>query len=383
MLVDGRLADFLLDLKRRGPCDSASFRSQVDREESERLYRFLYDRLPPDFFEGVGDAPPGKGPNPFLLAFSILPEKWVRRFAISLKCLHSPWIVVCATLSFIASCISLSYALAHRPAIPTPASWIVYALCIAVSGLFHELGHASALKRAGKEPGPIGVGIYLFIPVFYADVSAAWPLSARRRIWIDIGGVYFQSILVSAAMLLYFVTESSIMLWFAATTIAVMIVSANPFLKMDGYWAIVDSTGIANLHARATEATLALLSGRRPDLSDLKATQKYFLWGYAFATAAYFGVLAAGSALVVVGASHVIIADAVRLYNAFAFGSPHGVDAVLGAVRRRSLAPSGYSVFLLGSFCLLLIKSARMMRYYRQRSRRLHAKSLVKGGSFA
>ena len=42
----------------------------------------------------------------------------------------------------------------------------------------------------------MGVGLYLFRPVFYTDLSNAWKLNRKKRIVTDLGGIYFQVIMI-------------------------------------------------------------------------------------------------------------------------------------------------------------------------------------------
>ena len=66
--------------------------------------------------------------------------------------------------------------------------------------LVHELGHASAAHRYKVCPKSIGFGWYIFFPVLYTDVTSAWLANRTQRVIIDIGGFYFQTILMLIAV---------------------------------------------------------------------------------------------------------------------------------------------------------------------------------------
>lgn len=54
-------------------------------------------------------------------------------------------------------------------------------LLVTISDVFHELGHASATSYFGANHGGVGMGFYLFMPVFFADVSDIWRLKKNKE----------------------------------------------------------------------------------------------------------------------------------------------------------------------------------------------------------
>lgn len=73
-----------------------------------------------------------------------------------------------------------------------PMSLLVVAFTSALGTFCHEFGHAAALVRHGGKKPEIGVGVYVIFPVMHTDVSEAWRLSRKKRIQIDVSGIYFQ-----------------------------------------------------------------------------------------------------------------------------------------------------------------------------------------------
>lgn len=121
-------------------------------------------------------------------------------------------------------------------------SFAIYILSI----IIHELGHASALFAEGKDPGPIGVGLYFLLPAFYVDVTNAWTLQRSGRIKVDLGGCYFQAIFLAATLLLSVISNSPsglVASWYIAITIFINMI---PALKLDGSWALSDYLGVTN-----------------------------------------------------------------------------------------------------------------------------------------
>lgn len=129
-----------------------------------------------------------------------------------------------------------------------------------ITVIFHELGHLAACQRADCPHGPLGVGLYFMMPVFYVDVTAAWRLNRYQRALVDAGGLYMQLLFVPVALFLFWATGDQTYLTLIALIDLVLISNLVPFMKLDGYWLLADLTGVPNLHTRAGEAFLNLLS---------------------------------------------------------------------------------------------------------------------------
>ncbi|MBT9395465.1 hypothetical protein KLP40_20035 [Hymenobacter sp. NST-14] len=132
-------------------------------------------------------------------------------------------------------------------------SYIFFALV----GLFHELGHAATAARFGIAPKEVGFGFYLVLPVLYTDVSKVWLLDKRKRILVNLAGIYFQlliNILLSVAYLisLHWNTSATyLIISFFLTNATLALYSLNPFFRNDGYWVCSDYFGVPNLSAAA------------------------------------------------------------------------------------------------------------------------------------
>lgn len=124
-----------------------------------------------------------------------------------------------------------------------------YYLIIMVGlSLVHELGHVIASSRVSDKKTGVFFGFYGFIPVFYTDVSHIWTGTKIQRIIVTLGG-YGLQILVSTGILVYgyqYGNTSYIGIGILSFLSAVYGI-AVPFGRSDGYWLIVDVTGIKNM----------------------------------------------------------------------------------------------------------------------------------------
>ncbi len=124
-------------------------------------------------------------------------------------------------------------------------------LLVLLTICMHELGHATACRRFDCEHGEVGFCLYLTLPALYVDLSACWRLTRRQRALIDVGGVYFQLISTLPLFLLFEVTKKPSYAAAVYTIDLMVLLAMNPLGKFDGYWLLVDASGLANLQRRA------------------------------------------------------------------------------------------------------------------------------------
>lgn len=126
-------------------------------------------------------------------------------------------------------------------------------LLFLTSSLFHELGHATACGHYSAEQRGIGFGLYLHFPAFYTDVSDIWKLPRKQRIVVNFAGVYFQLLFLLPLIVIFLLTQNSLLKYLILTINFNFIFTLNPFFKFDGYWIMTDVLGIPNLRARSNQ----------------------------------------------------------------------------------------------------------------------------------
>ena len=92
-----------------------------------------------------------------------------------------------------------------------------------LSAGFHEFGHAAAARYGGSTPGAMGIGIYLFWPAFYTDVTDSYRLGRAGRVRTDLGGLYFNALVVLASFGVWWLTGWHAVLLIVATQILQMV----------------------------------------------------------------------------------------------------------------------------------------------------------------
>ncbi|HTU39481.1 MAG TPA: LysM peptidoglycan-binding domain-containing protein [Acidimicrobiales bacterium] len=145
-----------------------------------------------------------------------------------------------------------------------PALFLLVTGLFLFSGFFHELGHAAGTRYGGASPGVMGLGIYLAFPAFYTDLTDSYRLNRRGRLRSDLGGVYFNAVLVVIALGVYLPTRFSPLLVFIVLSQAAALYQFLPFIRLDGYYIMSDLIGVPNLFAFVGPALTSLI--RRHDL---------------------------------------------------------------------------------------------------------------------
>ena len=126
-------------------------------------------------------------------------------------------------------------------------------LLIFLGLVFHEFGHAAAAYRYGCRKVSLGVCGYICFLVFYADLTETWRLDRKERIVVDLSGSYFQSIISSIYLALFFLSDIQPFLSAFLLLSLYTLYNMNPFFRMDGYWLASDILDIENLREKSGE----------------------------------------------------------------------------------------------------------------------------------
>jgi len=102
----------------------------------------------------------------------------------------------------------------------------------------------------------MGFLLIFFQPALYCDISDAWMLDRRSRLWSIAGGLWVQLAAWSAAVFVWRVTAPETLVHAAALLVVAVagvggLMNIIPFIKLDGYFFLSDWLEIPNLRPRS------------------------------------------------------------------------------------------------------------------------------------
>jgi putative peptide zinc metalloprotease protein len=120
----------------------------------------------------------------------------------------------------------------------------------------HEFGHGLTLKHFGGKVEEMGFMLLYFFPAFYCNVSDAWMLKKRERLWVTLAGGYIQIFLWALATIAWRLLApetlaSRICIIAVAVTGIQTLLNFNPLIRLDGYYLLSDYIEIPNLRSKA------------------------------------------------------------------------------------------------------------------------------------
>jgi putative peptide zinc metalloprotease protein len=153
---------------------------------------------------------------------------------------------------------------------------ILFYLAMNISTVLHEIGHASAMKSRNLNHGVVGAGIYLFMLVFYTDVSRVWRLKRKDRLVVNFGGIYFELLWTMILLMLYFVFHHTLFLLIIFFIHMRIVWNLIPFFRTDGYWIFSDLTGVTNL--RKISSSILLILAKKLFVSSTRLPREFTVY---------------------------------------------------------------------------------------------------------
>lgn len=210
-----------------------------------------------------------------------------------------------------------------------PGNLVLLWLLFPVLKLLHEFGHAFAVKAFGGEVHEMGIMILVLTPVPYVEASASWAFRSKwQRVFVGAAGMAVEVFIASFALFLWLNVEPGVVRALAYNTILIagistVLFNANPLLRFDGYYMLMDYLEIPNLRPRATTYLIYLceryLFGRR-DAQVPIATAGERVWFVVFSVASFiYRLLVIFAILLLLGQISVMLGIIFAASTAFAW----------------------------------------------------------------
>jgi putative peptide zinc metalloprotease protein len=242
--------------------------------EAEDVEMLVNEKLRP---LGILAAPDGSSPqvqkaDPFLglkLKTALVPTGVVRAITTVLRPLFWPPVILGVLAALVAFDVWFFFdhgvAQSMRQLLYQPLFLLMLFALVVFTAAFHEAGHATACRYGGAEPGVMGAGIYIVWPAFYTDVTDSYRLGKGGRLRTDLGGVYFNAILILVLGGVYFLTGLEALLIPVLVAHMDIFRQLLPLLRLDGYHVLADLTGVPDLFARIKPILVSLIPGKGGD----------------------------------------------------------------------------------------------------------------------
>lgn len=158
--------------------------------------------------------------------------------------------------------------------------WLLFALYLTI--FVHELSHAATLVAYGGVSRRVGFMLFYLVPAFFCDVSEAWNLRPAERAKVALAGIAAQGNLGAiAGVSAFFLPRelATLAATFSLLCILYGVLNLIPFVKLDGYIALVGYLDTPNLRANCMKefqdwATGLLFHTRTYAAAELAAPHK-------------------------------------------------------------------------------------------------------------
>ena len=156
---------------------------------------------------------------------------------------------------------------AMTPSIVTQLGWLWLVATWAVLKVIHETAHGVVCRKYGGVVREAGVALILFIPLPYVDVTSSWRFGSKwQRIATSAAGMWAELVVGALAAIVWSRTEPGLIHQQAhavviSATLVTLLFNANPLMRFDGYYILVDLLGMPNLSTHGAQAIRQL--GRR------------------------------------------------------------------------------------------------------------------------
>jgi len=123
----------------------------------------------------------------------------------------------------------------------------------------HEFGHGLSCKNYGGEVHELGIMFLVFFPFLYCNITDSWTFPDKvQRLLVTSGGIMAELLLAALAAVLWYFTEQPGFIHALAfnlvivCSISTILFNANPLLRFDGYYMLMDIIEVPNLRQRAS-----------------------------------------------------------------------------------------------------------------------------------
>ncbi|WP_051865953.1 daptide biosynthesis intramembrane metalloprotease [Streptomyces griseus] len=202
---------------------------------------------------------------PLTVQFTLVrPERMLSRFRpLTARLAHRGWAVVAAVLAAAGLLCLVAQAPATLDALAEPISMpaLIALMVVTYCGtMLHELSHGLVLSHYGGRPSRMGFMFFYLTPAFFCDVTDGWRLPKnRQRVRVALAGIATQAVIAGLAGVGSVVVAAAggspalrdFLLLLTVTNYVSGFFNAIPFVKLDGYLALMSHLDVSHLRDRS------------------------------------------------------------------------------------------------------------------------------------
>ncbi len=168
------------------------------------------------------------------------------------------WLALAAIAVWIMA-TNFSTLVAEAFSLLSPVNLLILSGVIFFIKFFHELGHAFTCKHFGGEVHAIGPAFLVFQPAMFTETNDAWSLTNKwHRVIVTFSGLGTEIMLAAIAAIIWITSEPGFVKQVAYSTMVAasvhsVLFNANPLLRFDGYYMLMDLVEIPNLRMKASQ----------------------------------------------------------------------------------------------------------------------------------
>lgn len=239
--LSGSAALLVLGLRRGDPLDELGRQCGASVADVTTTCDALATKI-----AAVRTAPRREALPGFVIARQWLSSAKVRALAEPAAVLCGPRPMIMLGVLAVATLV-IVFGATRAPRLTLGTFWLAYLANLPIL-VVHELGHAATCARYGARVGPIGATLLMIYPALYCDVTDAWRLGRWQRVAVDLGGLYFQTLITAIVAVGWALTGSVVLYAIVTMSVGIAITNLIPFFALDGYWCLSDALGVVNLN---------------------------------------------------------------------------------------------------------------------------------------
>lgn len=150
-------------------------------------------------------------------------------------------------------------------------TYLGVAAALVLTTAVHEFAHGLTLTACGRIPRRFGIMLFYFSPAAFCDVTDAWILRRHERVAVASAGIIAQTCLGASCLFVAPAFDGDLaagLTWYGTMTYLGAMANMLPFIKLDGYIALVGWLNHSDLRRNSMRALRNRLAGIHHDDSE-------------------------------------------------------------------------------------------------------------------